>query len=103
MQRVHHVSARATTLTYVALLALTATSFAASRLDLGAFDLVVSLFVAVVKSGLVLALFMHLVEERFASRMVVVASALFVVLLVTLTAADVATRHTSPPAPVAPR
>ena len=103
MERAHHVSGRATFATWVALIALTAMSLAASRLDLGAADLVVSLVIATVKSGLVLMLFMHLAEERFASRMVVALSVIFVVLLVGLTVADVATRHTSPPAPVAPR
>jgi cytochrome c oxidase subunit 4 len=102
MERAHHVSGRATVATWVALLALTAMSLAASRLDLGAVDLVVSLAIAIVKSGLVLMLFMHLAEERLASRMVVVLSAILVTLLVALTAADVATRHTSPPAPIAP-
>lgn len=103
MERAHHVSGRATVATFIALLVLTATSLAASRLDLGPVDLVVSLAIAIVKSGLVLMLFMHLAEERFATRMIVVLSTIFVVLLVGLTAADVATRHTSPPAPIAPR
>jgi cytochrome c oxidase subunit 4 len=99
MERAHPVSGRAYAATWIGLLVLTATSFGVSRLDLGPWDLVAALAIAVVKSGLVLALFMHLVETRLSSRLVVLVAALLVTLLVGLTATDVATRHTYPAAP----
>lgn len=45
---------------------------------------------------------MHLVEQRFTSRAALSVSALFVAVLVGLTAADVASRHTFPVRPPPP-
>ena len=85
--------------TWLVLLVLTAVSWQVSLLDLGAFDLVVSLLIATVKATLVVLFFMHLAHGRFSTKLVVIVSALFVVLLVALTAGDVATRHTFPSGP----
>jgi cytochrome c oxidase subunit 4 len=84
---------------WLILLVLTVVSWQVSLLDLGAFDLVVSLVIATVKATLVVLYFMHLAHARFSTKMVVIVSALFVILLVSLTAGDVATRHTFPAAP----
>ena len=86
-------------ITWLILLVLTVVSWQLSLLDLGAFDLAVSLLVATVKSTLVVLFFMHLAHGRFSTKLVVIVSALFVVLLVALTAGDVATRRTFPIAP----
>jgi cytochrome c oxidase subunit 4 len=85
--------------TWLVLLALTVVSWQVSLLDLGAFDLAASLLIAAVKATLVVLFFMHLAHGRFSTKMVVIVSALFVILLVALTAGDVATRHTFPRAP----
>jgi cytochrome c oxidase subunit IV len=60
------------------------------------------LAVAVVKATLVVLIFMHMIEQPFATRMVMVVSVLFVILLIALTAGDIATRTTFPAGVQAP-
>ena len=85
--------------TWLALLVLTVVSWQVATLDLGGFDAAVMLLIATVKATLVVLFFMHLAHAKFANKMVVIVSALFVVLLIALTAGDVATRRTFPPGP----
>ena len=80
--------------TFIGLMVLATASLLLSFLHWPVWGVIVALSIAVVKALLVLFVFMHLVEQRFSNRMTVVASVLFVSLLVGLTAADVATRHT---------
>lgn len=89
-----HVGGLTYVVTFVALLVLATVSLLLSLLHWPVWGLVVALVIAVAKALLVLFLFMHLIEQRFSNRMTMVASVLFVCLLVGLTAADVATRHT---------
>ena len=89
-----HVSAVAYVLVFVALLVLATVSLLLSMLHWPVWGTVVALAIAVVKALLVLFFFMHLVEQRFSNRVTVLVSVMFVSLLVGLTAADVASRHT---------
>jgi cytochrome c oxidase subunit 4 len=89
--------------TWGALVLLTAASFGCSLLRLGGWDVVVSLVIATAKATLVAAVFMHLLEERFASRAVLLVAGILLTILIVLTSADVLTRHTFPPAPSPPR
>ncbi len=89
-----HVSGLGYALTFLALVALASLSLGLSFLHWPTGDLTVSLVIAGIKAVLVLFFFMHLVEQRFTNRVTVLVSVLFVSLLVGLTAADVATRHT---------
>ena len=82
---------------WIVLLVLTVVSWQVATIDLRGFDAAVMLAIATVKATLVVLYFMHLAHARFANKMVVIVSALFVVLLVVLTTADVVTRHTYPP------
>lgn len=91
--------ARVYYLTYLGLLVLTAITFFASLYPTGLPEMAVALVIASGKSVLVALFFMHLIEQRFANQLVAVVSVLFVCILVVLTAADVATRRTFPPAP----
>jgi cytochrome c oxidase subunit 4 len=86
-------------LTFVGLLALAVLSLFLSFLHWPRGDLVVSLLIALVKALLVLFFFMHLAEQRFSNRLVALVSALFVILLVGLAAADVVSRRTFPERP----
>jgi len=86
-------------LSWLALMALTGASFLVSLGEPGSADYFVALGIAAVKSTLVVLFFMHLIEQRGANRVVVVVCALFVVLLTSLAALDVASRHTFPAAP----
>ena len=87
--------------TWIALVALTLSSFGLSRLHLPG-DVAIALAIAAVKTLLVGWVFMHLVEQRLASRLVPVVAALLAVILIVLAAADVATRQTFPRAPAPP-
>jgi len=89
-----------TSLAFVTLIVLTFLSFGASRLGLSvAAELAVALTISVVKTLIVLFIFMHLIEQRFANRLIVIVTFLFIVLLVSLMAADPLTRKTFPRTP----
>lgn len=95
-----HVTAGKTVGTWILLLILTFLSFGASKVGLsGALELGVALSISIVKTLLVLFIFMHLVEQRFANRLIVIVTFLFIVLLVSLMAADPLTRKTFPKTP----
>ncbi|TKD09497.1 cytochrome C oxidase subunit IV family protein [Polyangium fumosum] len=94
-----HVTTPKLVVSWLALLVLTFLSFGTSRLGLGEAELVIALAISVVKTLVVLFIFMHLVEQRFANRLIVILTFLFIVLLVTLTVADPLTRKTFPPRP----
>jgi cytochrome c oxidase subunit 4 len=79
-------------LTWLALVALTAASFIAEHLPLGAAHTPVALGIAMVKTVLVLTIFMHLMEEKFSTRVVAVLNFVFVLLLCLGIVADVAVR-----------
>jgi cytochrome c oxidase subunit IV len=84
--------------TYVGLVALATLSLALSGLpDFLAVTL--SLVIASVKAVFVLLFFMHLIEERFSYRFVMLVSAVLVCILIVLTALDPATRAPYPPGP----
>ena len=78
---------------WLALLALTATTYLTSRVDLGGhWNLVVALSIATVKAALVVLFFMHLWDSRGMNRMVFVVSIFFVLLLIGGVVGDMATR-----------
>lgn len=76
----------------VALCLLAALSFGLSRLPTGAWSLPAAVIIAVVKALLVILFFMHLWEHQGANRLVLGVAFFFVVLLMSLAVADVATR-----------
>jgi cytochrome c oxidase subunit IV len=93
-----HVSLRAYIVTYVGLLGLATLSLVLSGLpDTAAFT--VSMFIAVIKAIAVLLFFMHLIEQRFSYRFVMIVSALLVCILIALTTLDPMTRAPYPPPP----
>lgn len=89
-------------LVWLALMALALLSFGLSLIHLGPLDVLVSMTIAVAKSLLLVLFFMHLIEQRFANRIVPVVTILLVGILIGLTTADVLTRHTYPRAPAPP-
>jgi cytochrome c oxidase subunit 4 len=93
------LTARTYLLTWLALIVLAAISLGLSFLHLPAFDLSASLVIATVKAALVAWFFMHLAEQPFASRLVLLVSVLLFALLISLTALDVASRRTFPKGP----
>jgi cytochrome c oxidase subunit IV len=96
------VSKRATFVTFVALLVLTAGSFAISYVPLGALNVPVALAIATLKATLVVAIFMELAVEKFTMKLSLVMGFVFVLLLVGLMVADVTTRAAPPLLPFPP-
>jgi caa(3)-type oxidase subunit IV len=83
----HHIA------TFVALLVLATASLLLSRLvSSAALGVTLNLAIAAAKALLVLAVFMHLVEQPFRTRLALLGAVLLLLTLVILTAADVATR-----------
>jgi len=94
-----HVTGKKLLLAWLGLLALTFISFGASRLAHGSVEMLVALGISVVKTLVVLFIFMHLIEQRFANRLIVILTLLFTLLMVSLTMADPLTRKTYPMRP----
>ena len=84
--------------TYMALLALATLSLLLSGLP-DALALTLSLAIGAVKAAAVLLLFMHLIEEPFSYRFVMIVSSVLVCILIALTVLDPITRAPFPPPP----
>ena len=77
---------------FVALLLLTALTTGVAYIDLGAFNTVAALAIAVVKMLLVVLFFMHVKYSSGLTKVFILAGVLFFAILVTLTLADELTR-----------
>lgn len=88
----HRPSAREYGLVWLLLLALTATTWGVAKVNLGSWNVVVALSIATVKSGLVLAVFMHLKHHVATNRAFVAMAVCFLVLMTGLILADTAQR-----------
>jgi cytochrome c oxidase subunit 4 len=93
---VNHASSLRYVLVWLGLMVLALASFLLSRAHLGPLDSVLALTIAAAKTALVVLFFMELIEHRFINSLVLVVSAAFVGLLVSLMIADVLMRHTFP-------
>jgi caa(3)-type oxidase subunit IV len=93
-----HASLARYVLTYLALLGLATLALVLSRLP-PTLAIVLSLAIAFAKALLVLAVFMHLREERFSYRFVMLISTVLVCIFVALTTLDPLTRGPYPPLP----
>lgn len=80
------------TITFVALLVLTGTSFGTSFLPLGMLEMPVALGIAAIKAALVALVFMHLMGSRFGYRLTMIVAFVFVGIMVGLTTLDPLTR-----------
>jgi cytochrome c oxidase subunit 4 len=87
----HHGSGRYW-LVWGALIVLTVVTVVTGRMHIPHFALLVALVIATVKGTLVLLFFMHLVDHKGANRLVIGVSVLFVVLMLLMPMADLATR-----------
>ena len=87
----HVVPVRTYVLIFVALMVLTAITVGAAFLDLGPFNNVVMIGIAVVKASMVVAIFMHV---RYATRLIplVVGTGVFFLLVLLSTIADYMSR-----------
>lgn len=91
--------------TWIGLVAFALLSFGLSYVHTGAWEMPIALLIAAAKAALVLLFFMHLVEVKPIHAFVLVVAGSLLSLLLLLVGADVASRHTFPPAPLleAPR
>jgi cytochrome c oxidase subunit 4 len=88
----HVASLRTYTLVFVALLFLTAGTTAVAFIDLGPLNVVMALFIAVVKMMLVALFFMHLRDSTILTKVVVAGGMLWLGILLLLSFSDFATR-----------
>jgi cytochrome c oxidase subunit 4 len=84
----HLVPVRTLVLTGMALLFLTVVTVAVRYIDVGEFNIVIALGVAVVKAVLVVLVFMHLLWDRSFNSLMLVGSIVFVVLLIGIAMTD---------------
>jgi cytochrome c oxidase subunit 4 len=77
---------------WLALMLLLATTVIVTFLPWGAIKPVINLVVAAAKAGLILWVFMHLREQPGLNRVVAVAAAAWLMILIAMTCIDVATR-----------
>ena len=88
----HIASTRSYYAIFAALLVLTALTVGAATLDLGRFNAVIALSIAMCKATLVALFFMHLRYSVRLTWLVVVAALLWLFLLIGLTMSDMLTR-----------
>lgn len=81
---------------FVALMCFTALTTGVAYIDLGAFNTVAALAIAVAKMLLVILFFMHVKYSSGLTKVFIFAGFLFLAILVTFTLADELTRHWSP-------
>jgi cytochrome c oxidase subunit IV len=79
-------------LTLAALIALTITTYSVAKLDLGRFNFIIAMAIAATKGSLVVLFFMHLKDQKGASRLTMLIAITFVLLLIGLVIADLSTR-----------
>jgi cytochrome c oxidase subunit 4 len=79
-------------LVFAALIVLTIVTYITGRMHLPDLGLVLALLIATTKGTLVLLFFMHLIDHKGANRLVMGVSVLFVILMLVMPMADLATR-----------
>jgi cytochrome c oxidase subunit 4 len=88
----HADSIKTYTLVFLSLLLLTGATTVVATIDLGAFNVVMALLIAVVKMMLVALFFMHLRHSGKVTQLAMAATVLWLGIMVAFTFADVATR-----------
>jgi caa(3)-type oxidase subunit IV len=90
----HHVSSASMFgSVLIALLILTIITVGVSRIDFGAANMLIAMFIASIKASLVIAFFMHVKWDTAINKIVFLSSFLFLSLLFIFTLADQATRR----------
>ncbi len=88
----HVASVKTYIIVFVSLLLLTLATTVVATIDLGAFNVVMALFIAVVKMMLVALFFMHLRQSTVLTKVVVGGGMLWLAILLVLSFSDFATR-----------
>ena len=90
---VHVTSVRVYVTIFLCLMVLTATTVGVAYIDLGAFNTLVALTIAVVKMLLVVTFFMHVRHSSNLTKVFIAAGFIWLMLLMAFTLTDVGTRH----------
>ena len=89
----HHIIPIQTYLkVFGALMFLTVLTVAVTYIDLGSFNIVLAMLIAIIKSTLVLLFFMHLYYDNKTNLMFFLASILFMIIFITFTYFDIGQR-----------
>ncbi len=92
-----HVIAKKTYfLVFAVLIALTVATTVVATIDLGPFNVVAALLIAMCKASLVMLFFMHLRWSGRLMHIVAVAALFWLAILIVLTVSDYSTRHWTP-------
>lgn len=98
------------TLTFVALIGLTLLTLGLSYLDLGTWNTVLALSIAMAKALLIAFFFMHLAEQRTSARVTALVAVVLIAAFIGLATLDVSSRNVQagrgaalPELPAAPR
>jgi cytochrome c oxidase subunit IV len=83
---------------FIALLCLTALTTGVAYIDMGRFNTIVALAIAVTKMLLVVLFFMHAKYAQGMTKLVIIAGVFWLGIMITLTLADELTRNWTPPA-----
>ncbi|MFN7933752.1 MAG: cytochrome C oxidase subunit IV family protein [Bryobacteraceae bacterium] len=93
----HHIASTSMYLTiFVILMVCTVLTYFVWTIDLGFFNIVAALGIAIVKATLVIRYFMHVKWSPLLSKMAVVTAITFLFILLTLTSMDYASRSWQP-------
>lgn len=84
---------------YAVLLVLTAVTTAVAYVDLGVFNSVAAISIAVVKAVIVALFFMHLAYSHHRTQVAAAAGVLWLIILITFTLSDVLSRGLLAPTP----
>ena len=93
---VHVTSVRVYVTIFLCLMVLTATTVGVAYVDLGAFNTLVALTIAVLKMLLVVTFFMHVRHSSALTKVFIAAGFLWLLLLMAFTLTDVGTRSIPP-------
>ncbi len=86
------VPVRTYVLVFLALITLTATTVAVSKIELGEYNFVVAMTIAVIKGSLVVWFFMHVSQSSSLTRLFVVAGLFWMAILIVFTLSDYISR-----------
>ena len=91
-EHAHEHSATPYIFTVLSLFGLTVLTYSLAKLDLGHFNFIIAMAIAVTKGTLVVLFFMHLRDQKGTSRLTLIIAILFVLLLIGLVLGDLHTR-----------
>jgi cytochrome c oxidase subunit 4 len=78
--------------TAAALFFFTFLTYSLAKIDMGRFNFIIAMGIAMTKGSLVVLFFMHLKDQKGASRLTLIIAIVFVLLLISLVIADLSTR-----------